>query len=126
MQVPGPWESLRSGKTLDDLAGEWSAPVVDLGFVGRKQADIDAEVLSRGFSMPKPEQGLVFDGLSQNGGAYVIVELSAVLSNDEEQESTDNFLRARAGVDYQSIQKFLGERAEVVRTPFDEIDLGEI
>ena len=122
----GALESLRSGKTLDDLAGEWSAPVVDLGFVGRKQADIDAEVLSRGFSMPKPEQGLVFDGLSQNGGAYVIVELSAVLSNDEEQESTDNFLRARAGVDYQSIQKFLGERAEVVRTPFDEIDLGEI
>ncbi len=76
--------------------------------------------------MAKPEQGLVFDGLSQNGGEYVIIELSAVLSNDEAQENADTLLRARAGVDYTSILKYLGSRADVVRTPMDEIGIDEI
>jgi peptidyl-prolyl cis-trans isomerase D len=119
-------EGLRSGKSLEDLAEEWSMPVIDHGFVGRAQADVDAEILRRVFSMPKPEQGLVYDGLSQNGGEYVIIELSAVLSNDEAQENGENLLQARAGVDYMSALKYLGARADVVRTPLEEIDIDEI
>jgi len=117
---------LRSGKSLEELAEEWSSPVIDHGFVARGQADVDAEILRRGFSMAKPEQGLVFDGLSQNGGEYVIIELSAVLSNDEAPENADTLLQARAGVDYMSILKYIGARADVVRTPLDEIDIDEI
>jgi peptidyl-prolyl cis-trans isomerase D len=119
-------ESLRSGKSLEDLAEEWSTQVIDHGFVGREQADLDAEILRRGFIMAKPDQGLVFDGLSHNGGEYVIIELSAVLSDDDQQENADSLLRAKASVDYQSVLKYLGARADVVRTPLDEIDLNEI
>jgi len=117
---------LRSGKALDDLSAEWSTPVIDLGFVGRGQTDVDAQVLNRGFSMPRPDQGMVFDGLSQNGGEYVIIELSAVLSNDVAPQNAEILLQARAGADYVSILKYLGERADVVRTPLEEIDTGEI
>jgi len=117
--------SLRSGKSLDDLALEWSRSVIDHGFVGRGQTEIDADILRRGFSMPKPEQGVVFDGLSQNGGEFVIIELSAVLSNDGEQENTDNLRSAQGGVDYQSVLKYLGSRADVVKTPLAEIGLDE-
>jgi len=35
-------------------------------------------------------------------------------------------LQARAGVDYMSILKYIGARADVVRTPLDEIDIDEI
>jgi peptidyl-prolyl cis-trans isomerase D len=118
--------ALGSGKRLEDVAEEWSTPVIDHGFVGREQADIGTEILRRGFSMAKPEQGPVFDGLSQNGGEYVIIELSAVLSNDDQQEGADNLRRTQAGVDYQSVLQYLGARADVVRTPLDEVGLNDI
>ena len=73
---------LNAGKTLDDLALEWSASISDHGFVERNQTAIDGAILRRSFSMPKPEQGPVFEGLSVAGGNYAIIELSAVLSND--------------------------------------------
>jgi len=118
---------LRAGLPLDELAEEWEVDVIDHGFVGRDQAQADAE-LRRGFSMAKPEQGLVFDGLLLDDGEYVIIELSAVMSNDGEsgQGDLDGLLRARGGAEYQSVLEYLGARAEVVRTPLDEIDLDEI
>lgn len=117
-------ESLKSGKTLDELAQEWGAEINEHGFVTRDQAEVSAAVRGRGFSMPKPVEGLVFDGLSLNGGEYVIVELSAVLSNDAEpdQDSRENMLEAKGGAEYQSAVNYLGARAEVVKTPLDEFE----
>ena len=122
-------ESLRAGKSLDELAQEWSVSVTNHGFVARDQADVAQGILRKTFSMPKPDQGLVFEGLPQDSGEYVIIELSAVLSNDAEAddaEASDNLLQALGGAEYQAVVKYLGARAEVVRTPLDEIDLGEI
>ena len=78
--------------------------------------------------MPKPEQGLAYDGLSVSGGEYVIIELSAVMSSDAEpeQDSIDNLLQSKGGAEYQSALNYLGARAEVVRTPLEEISLDDI
>jgi hypothetical protein len=78
--------------------------------------------------MQKPQDGLVYEGLSLNGAEYLIIELSAVLSNDgeaDEVQSTGNLLQARGVADYQSLTRYLGASAEVVRTPLEEIDLDD-
>ena len=114
---------LKSGKTLDDLSQEWSSSISDLGFIQRNQAGINAAVLGRAFSMPKPDQGMVFDGLSQANGEYVLLELSAVLSNDAnvDRKALDSLTEARGSAEYQSVLKLLTSRADVVRTPAEDL-----
>jgi peptidyl-prolyl cis-trans isomerase D len=114
---------LSAGKTLDDLAVEWSASISDHGFVERNQSEIDGTILRRTFSMPKPEQGPVFEGLSVAGGNYAIIELSAVLSNDGnvDNKALDELKQARAGAEYQAALKLLTNRAEVVRTSLQDL-----
>jgi hypothetical protein len=111
------------GKTFDDLALEWSASISDLGFVERNQSGIDAALLKRSFSMSKPEQGPVFEGLSAAGGNYTIIELSAVLSNNgnADRKALDELTQARAGAEYQAALKLLANRADVVRTPLQDL-----
>jgi peptidyl-prolyl cis-trans isomerase D len=114
---------LKSGKTLDDLAQEWPSSISDLGFIQRNQSGINAAVLGRAFSMPKPDQGMVFDGLSQANGEYVVLELSAVLSNDAnvDREALDSLAEAQGGAEYQSVLKLLASRADVMRTPAEDL-----
>jgi peptidyl-prolyl cis-trans isomerase D len=114
---------LEAGKTLDDLAGEWSESINDHGFVERKQSGVDSAVLRRSFSMSKPDQGPVFAGLPVEDGNYMIIELSAVLSNDgnTNRKALDELLKARGGTEYQSALKLLTNRAEVVRTPLEDL-----
>ena len=114
---------LESGKTLDDLAQQWSSSINDLGFIQRNQSGVDAAVLGRAFSMPKPEQGMVFEGLSQANGEYVVLELSAVLSNDAnaDREALDSLAEAQGGAEYQSVLKLLTSRADVMRTPVEDL-----
>jgi peptidyl-prolyl cis-trans isomerase D len=115
--------SLKSGKSLDELAQEWDGQINDHGFVTRDQAEVVPAILGRGFSMPKPDQGLVYDGLTLNDGEYVVIELAAVMSNnaEPEQDSLENLLQAKGGVEYRSALNYLGTRAEVVKTPLDDI-----
>ncbi|MCP4768507.1 MAG: hypothetical protein GY875_19875 [Gammaproteobacteria bacterium] len=115
--------SLQAGKTLDELALEWSASLDDHGFVERNQSQIDPGILRTGFAMEKPGQGLVYDGLLLNDGEYVILELSAVISSDAElpPESLQNLIQAQGGAEYLSALKYLGSRADVVRAPLDEL-----
>jgi peptidyl-prolyl cis-trans isomerase D len=115
---------LKSGtKTLDDLAQEWGSTVADHGFVERNQSDVTPTILRRSFSMLKPEQGLVYDGLSLSASEYLIIELSAVMSNDAEleQATVESLLRAKGDAEYKAALNDLSVRAEVVRTPLDQI-----
>lgn len=116
-------EDLRAGKTLDDLAAEWSTSINDHGFVERNQSEVDGAILRRSFSMLKPEQGPVYEGLSAADGSYAIIELSAVLSNDgnADRKAIDELTQARAGVEYQAAVKLLADRADVVRTPLEDL-----
>ncbi len=120
--------SLNSGETLEEMAQDWSSPIADHGFVERNQTEIDPAILGRGFSMAKPDLGLVYEGLSLSGGQYVIIELSAVMSNDAEteQDSIDNLQNSAGTAEYQAALNYLGSRAEVVRSPLDEISLDQI
>jgi peptidyl-prolyl cis-trans isomerase D len=114
---------LKAGKTLDDLAQEWSASISDYGFVERNQSGVDSAILGRSFSMSKPEQGPVFEGLPVANGNYAIIELSAVLSNDGNADSKalDELVKARGGSEYQSTLKLLTNRADVVRAPLQDL-----
>lgn len=111
-----------AGQSLDDLAREWSVAVDDHGFVERQQSDIDAVIRSRAFKMPKPDEAAVYDGLL-SGGRYVIVELSEIRSDDADvdQKALDGLLEAQSNAEYQSVVKMLSERADVVRTPLEEL-----
>jgi len=114
---------LKAGKTLDELAQEWSSSVSDLGFIRRNQADIDAAVRSRAFSMSRPDQGKVYDGLSKASGEYVMLELSAVVSNDAvaDNKSLEGLSEGQANLEYQAIVKLLTSRAEITKTPPEDL-----
>lgn len=116
-------DELEAGKSLQLLAEEWNAQVEDLGFVGRNQAEIDAAIRNRAFGMGKPDQGPLFNGLALGNGEYVIVELSAVQSNeDASDEQSLNGLTAAVGeADFRAAVDVLSSRAEVTRTPIDEL-----
>jgi peptidyl-prolyl cis-trans isomerase D len=116
-------QKLKSGAALEDVASEWSAPIKDLGFIERNQAQIDPLVLRRSFTMPRPNQGVVYDGLSVGSGEYAIIELSAVISNSDklDKDTVDKLEQAQGEAEYQSALKYLGSRAEVVKTPLDQI-----
>ncbi len=114
---------LSSGKTFSDLAEEWSVPIKDFGFIKRDQNDIGASILNRAFSMPKPDQSAIFEGLPLASGEYTILELSAVLSNDADtdQKALEGLVQALGSSEYQSSLKLLGSRADVVRMPLEEL-----
>ena len=120
----GALEELIQGKSLEQLASDWSSSIVDHGFVERDRTELDSRIINTAFRMAKPEQGMMYEGMSLASGGYSIVELSAVVSNDinADPEALNNLRRAIAGADYQSVVKLLGSRAEVVKTPFENID----
>ena len=115
--------SLNTGKTLDQLASETNLEIEDLGFIKRQQSEIDSAIRQRAFRMAKPEEGVVYDGLSLGNGDYLIVELSAVLSNDSDvdQKALEAFLEANSSSEYLAARKMLTTRAEVFRTPLEDI-----
>ena len=75
------------------------------------------------FSMPKPEQGPVFEGLTLAGGDYVIIELTAVISNDGnvDQAALDRLAEAQAGADYEAVRQLIAARAEISKTPLEDL-----
>jgi len=115
--------AVTAGKSLDDLAREWSVAVEDHGFVERQESDIDAVIRSRAFKMAKPDKAAVYDGLLLSGGRYVIVELSAIMSDDADvdQKALDGLAEAQSNAEYQSAVKMISGRADVVRTPLEEL-----
>ena len=115
--------ALNDGKSLDEVAAERGLNIVDSGFITRQQAGIDGAIRQRAFRMNKPEQSAVYDGLSLSDGSYVIVELSAVLSNDTEvdQQTLDSLVDAVSSAEYQAAMKMLSNTAEVVRTPLEDL-----
>lgn len=115
---------LNAGETLENIAADWSVAITDHGFVERNQEQLDASILQKSFTMAKPDQGLVYDGLATANGEYALVELSAVISNDAELDpgTVEGLQRSIGGAEYQAALGYLGSRAEVVKTPLDEIE----
>ena len=116
-------ELIAGSSNLDSLAQSWAVELSDHGFVSRRETGIDANILNQAFSMPRPDQKLIYQGLSIAGGGYIIIELSAVISNNTnvDQPAIDNFVSASASAEYQSVLKLLSDRAEVIRTPVEEL-----
>jgi peptidyl-prolyl cis-trans isomerase D len=109
--------SLSVGKSLDDIASDWKVTAVDPGFISRNSPDIDGNLVRLVFSMNKPDGEQFFEGFSHPDGSYSLIELSAVLSNDSEDDATKvNALTvAKSSAEYQAVLKLLTARAEVVK-----------
>jgi peptidyl-prolyl cis-trans isomerase D len=116
-------DALNAGKGLDEIASEWSADIVDNGFIGRDGTEVDANLLRLAFRMKKPTNGTEFDGFVHANGDYSLVELSAAISNDSNIDSkrVEALNSASAAADYQMVLKLLANRAEVVRTPVSQL-----
>lgn len=116
-------EALKDGKGLDDIAGEWNVEVVDYGFIGRDNSEVEASLKNLAFKMNKPAADVTIDGMAQTNGDYSIIELSAVISNDVDVDGKriEALTAASGGADYQSVLKVLSSRAEVLRTPLSEL-----
>ena len=83
-----------------------------------------AAILNRAFSMRKPDQGKVYDGLSKSSGEYVMLELSAVMSNDEvtDSEALDRLVQGQGNLEYQAVLKLLTSRADITKTPPEDLE----
>ncbi len=116
---------LITGKTLGQLADEWSSEIEDFGFISRNQDGIDSQLRQAVFRMPKPNSDSEIDrqleGLLLSSGGYAIVELLAVESPelDTESDVLERVAQAQANAEYQAIRNLVAARAEVVRNSLD-------
>ena len=74
------------------------------------------------FAMPKPDGVKQYAGLSSGSGEYTVVELSAVISNNENSEKDPAKAVQSAQAEYQRILEVLTSTAEVNRTPIEELE----
>ncbi len=110
--------SLTSGESLEVVADDWLEPIVATGFVARDTSELDNDLVRLIFSMAKPDSVQRYEGLSHADGRYSIVELSAVMANDSDQDvdKVKALTASQASAEYQAVLKLLASRAEVVRT----------
>lgn len=115
--------ALTNGQSLDDIAGDWGVSVVDSGFVARNTSELDNELVRLAFSMDKPDSDQRYEGFSHSDGRYSIVELSAVLSNDSDQDAdkVKALTASQSAAEYQAVLKLLAIRAEIVRVPLEDL-----
>ena len=116
-------ETLKNGRTLDDIAREWKIEIVDNGFIGRDDNSLNANLIKQAFLMDKPASGVSYDGFTHSNGDFSLIELSAVESSDDDIDGKrlESMTSATARADYQAVLKLLANRAEVVRTPLGEL-----
>jgi peptidyl-prolyl cis-trans isomerase D len=110
--------SLLSGESLEVVADDWLEPIIATGFVARDTSELDNDLVRLIFSMAKPDSVQRYEGLSHADGRYSIVELSAVMANDSDQDvdKVKALTASQASAEYQAVLKLLASRAEVVRT----------
>jgi len=110
--------SLSSGESLEVVADVWLEPIVATGFVARDTNELDNDLVRLIFSMAKPDSFQRYEGFSHADGRYSIVELSAVMANDSDQDvdKVKALTASQASAEYQAVLKLLASRAEVVRT----------
>jgi peptidyl-prolyl cis-trans isomerase D len=121
---------LNQGKTLDDVAQIAGIKLLDIGFTKRTSSTLDSDVLNVAFTMTKPINNPVYEGITEVDGDYTIIELSEVridvlAESDEAQVSQKKELKsltdATANYEYQAMIKSLAEKADIIRTPVAEL-----
>jgi peptidyl-prolyl cis-trans isomerase D len=115
--------ALSAGKSLDDIANDWNVTAVDPGFISRNSVGIDGNLVRLAFSMHKPDSEQFFEGFSHPDGSYSLIELSAVLSNDSDDDVTKikALTAAKALAEYQAVLKLLTARADVVKASQEDL-----
>ena len=116
---------LNSGASLEELAQQWSAAIVDHGFVARAAAEPESMLVDRAFRMPRPDGAANFDGVVVPDGDYVVIELAEVRAGaegDAIDDLSNNLANTISAASYQSLLRLLTREANVVRTPPDELD----
>ncbi len=117
-------EALRSGESMESVAGEWNVEVFEPDPIGRVSSEVEAEIVKLAFTMASPQSSEpVYQGISRSNGAYSIVELLSVDAKDTSinDQQIATYQSSMANQEYQSVVKVVGSRADVVRTPAEEL-----
>ena len=117
-------EAVQAGQTLDSIAVDWEVNIVEPPEFKRNSSDVDNDIVKLAFTMAKPDNGSVFQGLTRANGDYSLVELLSVKNGDASANDgqAKSFVSAVAGQEYQSVLKLVSSRADVVTTPASELD----
>ena len=118
-------QALRSGESMESVADEWDVDILEPEPLKRDSNLVDPEIVNLAFSMVAPQAGAVYEGLSHSDGAYSLVELLSVDTNDTPPIDVEQLKSLQASVgsqEYQSVIKVIGNRADVVRTSAEELD----
>jgi peptidyl-prolyl cis-trans isomerase D len=119
-------QALRGGDSLDQVATQVDGEINDPGSIGRRYQALSRDVVNAAFSMPKPAGMPVYQGISEAGGDYTLIELSAVespedTSTEQAQQSVSSLVSNIATYEYQAMIKALTSEADIVRTPVSEL-----
>lgn len=117
-------DGLEAGQSLNQVAQDWNAEIVETGSIKRDSAEVDGDILRLAFTMKKPQGSSVFEGFEHGNGDYTLVELVTVETADADvpDEQFKTLTTAVAGQEYQSVLKLLASRADVVKTPASELE----
>ena len=118
-------QALRSGESMESVADEWDVDILEPEPLKRDSNLVNPEIVNLAFSMVAPQAGAVYEGLSHSDGAYSLVELLSVDTNDTPPIDVEQLKSLQASVgsqEYQSVIKVIGNRADVVRTSAEELD----
>ena len=110
---------------MESVADDWDVDILEPEPLKRDSNLVDPEIVNLAFSMVAPQAGAVYEGLSHSDGAYSLVELLSVDTNDTPPIDVEQLKSLQASVgsqEYQSVIKVIGNRADVVRTSAEELD----
>ena len=117
-------EGLEAGQSLDQIAVDWNAEIVEAASLTRNGTEVDGDLVRLAFTMAKPDGTPRYEGFEHGNGDYSLVALISVDVSQSEAASDEQMkalTTAVAGQEHQSVLKLLASRADVVRTPISEL-----
>lgn len=95
--------SLISGQPYQAIADEYDAELIGKGFVSRQDEEVNPQILSALFKMPKPNNGqATYQSISLNNGDQAVLILSDVRVPESSDEGQGQDTRFRAQMAQQS------------------------
>ncbi len=121
--------ALESGEALDALLTENELEWIEAAETRRDSFEVNPEVVQHVFSLPRPEEAPLHDGLVLSNGTYVAVELRAVNPGStedvpEEQRATlaESLATDLGNNDFERYLETLRENSEISRQQSSEFD----
>lgn len=116
-------QRLLSSETLESVAAAERLPVQQFQDKGRKEASVNAEILKKVFTMPKPAAGaMTADTLSLSNGDWAVIQVRdskspavELLTAEQRAEVGDQLQGSARNGEFSALLAMLTEQADIVR-----------